>query len=230
MAFGAAAFAAPAAGPSSAGPGAAHSPATGPPAPGQAAPDDAAPAPVKASRVHVPKNVGDLASSLRSLRQDPAQPTPEEQQAQGDPLTSIIGYMSDASSGLGQFRTDRPVQGKQQAAVQDLDVLIKKIEEEMKGGNGGGNPNPTRPMQASVIAKGPGGSGPLHDPHAGTKSWGELPAKEREQILQSQTEGFPAGFENVLASYYQRLAQEKVSDGSGDKPADASPTAPQGGQ
>ena len=34
----------------------------------------------------------------------------------------------------------------------------------------------------------------------------------REQIMQSKTEGFPPGYESLLQSYYQRLAQEKVGD------------------
>ena len=50
----------------------------------------------------------------------------------------------------------------------------------------------------------------MHDARAGTHQWGELSAKEREQITQSQTEGFPPGYEAVLSSYYNRLAQEKV--------------------
>ena len=54
-------------------------------------------------------------------------------------------------------------------------------------------------------------SGPLHDAQAGTRVWGQLPPKEREKILQSQTEGFPAGYESVLANYYSRLAQEQVA-------------------
>lgn len=49
------------------------------------------------------------------------------------------------------------------------------------------------------------------DPKQGDKNWANLPAKQREQILQSQTEGFPPGYERILQSYYQRLSEEKVS-------------------
>ena len=111
------------------------------------------------------------------------------------------------------------MQTKQKQVVGELDTLIKDMEAKMKSGNGGGNPNPTQPMQKSVLAKGPGGSGPLHDPRAGTKKWGDLTPKEREQITQSQTEGFPPGYETVLSSYYNRLAQEKVgTDNATDGP------------
>src|SRR5207237_435646 len=36
------------------------------------------------------------------------------------------------------------------------------------------------------------------------------PPRQRDAIIQSKTEGFPPGYESLLQSYYQRLAQEKV--------------------
>src|SRR5438132_602456 len=65
---------------------------------------------------------------------------------------------------------------------------------------------------------GPGGQGEMHDPKAGANQWGQLPAKERDQILQAGNEGFPPGYEKVLAGYYQRLSQEKVTDDSSAEP------------
>ncbi len=124
-------------------------------------------------------------------------------------------------------KTDLPVQTKQKQVVGELDTIIKQMEEQMKSGSGGGgNPNPTKPMPKSVLAKGPGGSGPLHDPRAGTKQWGDLSPKEREQITQSQTEGFPPGYEAVLSSYYNRLAQEKVGSDSAVEGPTTKPIGP----
>ena len=130
--------------------------------------------------------------------------------APSDPIGPIADQMQDVVGDLHQMKTDTPVQEKQKEVVGALDVVIKQLEAQCKG-NGGGNPNPTKPMNRSVLAKGPGGSGPLHDAQAGTRVWGQLPPKEREKILQSQTEGFPAGYESVLANYYSRLAQEQVT-------------------
>jgi hypothetical protein len=128
-----------------------------------------------------------------------------------DPIQSINRHMGGIVADLSDKQTDQPVQIKQKQVVGELDTVIKQLEEQMKkSGSGGGNPNPTKPMPKSILAKGPGGSGPLHDPRAGTKQWGDLSPKEREQITQSQTEGFPPGYESVLSSYYNRLAQEKV--------------------
>jgi hypothetical protein len=141
-----------------------------------------------------------------------------------DPIQSIDRHVGRIVGELADAKTDLPVQSQQKKVVGELDTIIKQLEEQMKAGSGSGsNPNPTKPMQKSILAGGPGGSGPLHDPKAGQRAWGDLPAKEREQILQSQTEGFPPGYEAVLSSYYNRLAQEKVSsDNPG--PAAAGPT------
>jgi hypothetical protein len=143
-----------------------------------------------------------------------------------DPISSIDRHVGRIVGELADAKTDLPVQYQQKKVVGELDTIIKQLEEQMKSGSGSGsNPNPTKPMQKSQIAGGPGGSGPLHDPKAGSHAWGDLPAKEREQILQSQTEGFPPGYEQVLSSYYNRLAQEKVSSDNGTTaPAANGPT------
>jgi hypothetical protein len=52
----------------------------------------------------------------------------------------------------------------------------------------------------------------LSDPKASEKAWGNLSPKERQQILQSKTDGFPAGYESLLQTYYKRLAAEQVTD------------------
>ncbi len=135
-----------------------------------------------------------------------------------DPIETIGRHMGRISSELADAQTGLPVQTQQQKVIGDLDAVIKQLEAQSKSGGSGSNPNPTKPMQKSVLAGGPGGSGPLHDPKSGTRQWGDLPPKEREQILQSQTEGFPPGYEAVLSSYFNRLAQEKVGS---DTPAPA---------
>jgi hypothetical protein len=59
-----------------------------------------------------------------------------------------------------------------------------------------------------VLAGGPGGVGDLNAPRSSRRKWAELTPKERERILQSRTEGFPAGYEEILGEYYRRLATE----------------------
>ena len=118
--------------------------------------------------------------------------------------------MSVIADNLDHQQTDQPVQTQEKQVVSQLDQLIAQLNQQCNGSGGSSN-NPTKPMADSKITRGPGGSGPMHDPQAGTKQWGQLPPKEREKILQSQNDGFPPGYESVLSSYYSRLAQEQVA-------------------
>ena len=135
-----------------------------------------------------------------------------------DPLRYLSGDMGYIVTDLSALKTDKPVQVKQERVVARLDELIKMLEKSCKGGAGGGA-NPNKPLNDSILAKGPGGQGAMIDPKQGDKQWASLPEKQREQILQSQTEGFPPGYERILQSYYQRLSEEKV--GGDAAPADA---------
>jgi hypothetical protein len=133
---------------------------------------------------------------------------------QQDPLKYISGDMTVIHADLTAERTDKPVQVKQERVVQQLDVLIAMLEKECKNGGAGGSANPSRPLASSVIAGGPGGQGEMINPDDQTKQWGNLPPRQRQAIMQSQTEGFPAGYEAILQSYYKRLAQEQTADES----------------
>ena len=135
-----------------------------------------------------------------------------------DPLKYISGDMTGIVKDLSAYMTDKPVQTKQENVVLRLEALIKELEKQCKGA-GGASPNPSKPLARSQIAGGPGGQGDMIDPRQGDKQWAALPPKQREQILQSRTEGFPPGYEAILQSYYRRLSQEQVTpDGVGIGP------------
>jgi hypothetical protein len=162
-----------------------------------------------------------LRHGLRMKLVPPPAPKPAEDGE--DPLAAITEKMTDVVGDLAELKTDHPVQEKQRQVIAKLDEIIMQLEKQKsKSGTGGGN-NPTKPMADSVIAKGPGGIGDLRDPKSGTRNINNLPAKERDAILQSKTEGFPPGYENLLQSYYQRLAQEKVNDDAAKTPARPNP-------
>jgi hypothetical protein len=145
-----------------------------------------------------------------------------------DPFKHIEGDMSHVVGELTAFKTDKPVQQVQDKVTTRLDALIKQLDKECNSGGGGGGGG--KPLGRSILAKGPGGQGAMHDPKAGDKQWASLPPKQREQILQSRTEGFPPGFESLLQSYYQRLAQEQVGgDDAQPAPAGEGDAAPASG-
>ena len=145
---------------------------------------------------------------------DPQELANEDAARQKDPLKYLTGDMSDVTGELSQLRTGKPVQDKQGQIVSRLDELIEMLEKQSQSsgsGSGSASANPSSPMKDSKIAGGPGGIGDLHAPKDGKKEWVRLPPKERDAILQSRTEGFPPGFEDLLRSYYLRLAEERVA-------------------
>jgi hypothetical protein len=139
-----------------------------------------------------------------------------------DPLRFLASDMKNIAGDLTATKTDKPVQDKEQKVVDRLNQLIAMLEQQKSGLGRSSSRNPTKPRADSVISQGPGGQGPMIDPKAGDKQWGQLPAKQREQILQSKTDGFPPGYEAMLQSYYQRLAREQMAD---EKPAANSTTS-----
>lgn len=132
-----------------------------------------------------------------------------------DPLKDLAQDMDAVVRDLAHEQTGRDVQAKQIAIVEKLDKLIALLDEAMKkacSGGAGSSRNPTKPLQDSVIRGGPGGVGELLAPGTSRKDWGNLPPKEREKILNSRTDGFPAGYEAILESYYRRLAEEQAGE------------------
>ncbi len=144
-----------------------------------------------------------------------------------DPLGDVIADMQVAGGRLGKLLTDKPTQHKQKDAVDKLDALIKLLEEKRGQQSNNSNANPDKPAEESTIIGGPGGSGPLHAARRNGNSWGNLPAHKRQEILQSMTEGFPSHYQQILARYYQRLAEEKPASEDADGPAPSKqPPAP----
>jgi hypothetical protein len=144
--------------------------------------------------------------------------------AEKDPIGKIAGKMGKSAELLAELRTNDPTQTVQKKIIIDLDAFIEELEKQKKKRKSGSNPDPSDPLPDSILAKGPGGQRDLHDPNASARLWGQLPPKERQQILQSQNEGFPAGYEAVLSSYYKHLAQENVGDAPAPGVAPAAPS------
>src|SRR4051794_896758 len=79
----------------------------------------------------------------------------------GTPLEDITHDMKVSANQLSKKVTAKPTQQPQQEAVDKLDSLIAKLEEERKklSGRGQSTANPTMPANASNIMSGPGGMG-----------------------------------------------------------------------
>jgi hypothetical protein len=146
------------------------------------------------------------------------------------PLKTLARRMTVIHEDLSQYETDDPVQNRERQVVKSLDELIAALERKCSGLGKGNRPNGGR--KASIIAKGSPAFGDIHGVDPNARQWGQLPPKLRNEILQSTTDGFPAGYEALLQSYFQQLAEEKSLDeksttapSSSAPPADDKPAA-----
>ena len=98
--------------------------------------------------------------------------------------------------------------------ISRLDVMIAALEKKT-GGKGGGLGG-DKPAEKSTLKKGKMQNGNLRAVKNEGDRWANLTPKEREKVLQSQGEGFPAGYEDVLADYFRKLSKS-------EKPAAAAP-------
>lgn len=143
------------------------------------------------------------------------------QEADDDPIGGLALEMEQVVIDLSGFSTDEPVQGAQKQIVTKLDKLIEELEKESEQSRGGSSSaNPMRPLNDSIIKGGPGGIGDLHAARKTGKQWAELPPHERERIVQSMTEGFPAHYQKILERYYKRLAEETPAGAASEEAAE----------
>ncbi len=137
-------------------------------------------------------------------------PSMMAQEEPPDPISELALEMEEVVIDLSGMTTGEPVQQTQKQIVARLDKLIEELEKESEQQRGGGSgANPSKPMADSMITGGPGGIGDLHAARKTGKQWAELPPHERDRIVQSMTEGFPAHYQKILERYYKRLAEEK---------------------
>lgn len=146
--------------------------------------------------------------------------------ATGSPLEDVTQEMKVATNHLSKKTTDKQTQKPQEEAVSKLDKLIAELEKERQQLGNGVNARPLIPANSSTIRNGPGGMGDLRGAKEQGNRWGDLPAHERDRILQSLTEGFPPHYQAILEAYYKRLAVEKRAEDSDVAPKAAKSDAP----
>lgn len=126
-------------------------------------------------------------------------------------IEEIADDMYLVSGKLSKQETGKPTQETQKEVINKLDNLIALLEKECEACRGQcATANPTRPLADSQIVGGPGGIGELLSPKQSGRKWGELPPHERDRIMQSLTDGFPAHYQQILERYYKRLASEEA--------------------
>lgn len=128
--------------------------------------------------------------------------------------------MQEAIDDLSQGKPKPPALVTQPRILSRLDFMIGELEKKCNGGKGSNNAG-NKPADKSVLRKGKMKEGEMRDVRKDGDRWADIPAKEREKILQSQGAGFPPGYEDVLADYFRKLSKN-------EKPKSAAPAEAEG--
>jgi hypothetical protein len=156
--------------------------------------------------------------------------TPAESAGE-DPLSVVVREMREAQRRIARAESDRRTQAIQQHVVAELDRLIEQAVASDSQSQAArsqtasstttpaaqppqarpGDAKPGTPRAGSTSKRSP--AGPPRQPSEAAKirgmmenAWGELPGKQREQMLQSPVEEFLPQYESLLEDYFKRLA------------------------
>lgn len=131
-----------------------------------------------------------------------------------DSLDEIARMMDDIRRRLALSRAGKVVRDEEDSVVAKLEKMIEELEKQrqqqkQQSGNQGGR-QPSNPLQDSQAAqlKGPG---EVDSKNLGKKDgWGNLPPKERQEVMQQIGRELPAHFRETIEEYFKRLAQDGV--------------------
>lgn len=162
------------------------------------------------------------------------------QQEDDNPLLTIARRMREVGTRIARSDPGADTQSQQEQIVADLDRLIQQARQRCAackpsdkpsqsasrspGGqpkpsqNAGGN-KPTNKPAAVANAKPRGGEARHPDMQqmreAMKQLWGELPPRDREQMIQSPPEEFLPKYELLIEAYFRRLTEQKQDTPAG---------------
>lgn len=130
-----------------------------------------------------------------------------------DTLDEIARMMEDVRRRLALARAGKIVRDEEDEIVAKLEKMIeekeKQQQQQQQAGNSGGS-NPANPMQDSQAAQ-LRGKGEVDPKNIGKEDeWGNLPPKERQEVMQQIGRELPAHFRETIEEYFKRLAQDGV--------------------
>ena len=136
-----------------------------------------------------------------------------------DPFSYLQSDMQSAVVDLKDGVTKPPAEVTQPRILSRFDLLIEELERQ-GGGAGQAGQRANRPAQQSSLMRGPGGQNAMRAPRDDGRDWADLSPKERQKILQSKTDGFPAGYDEILADYFRRVARAQEAATAGEDEAE----------
>ncbi|MGI8980388.1 MAG: hypothetical protein ACR2FY_14265 [Pirellulaceae bacterium] len=127
-----------------------------------------------------------------------------------DSLDEIARLMSDVGRRLDLARAGKKVRDEEESIVAKLEKLIEEKEKQQQQQQQQQQQS-SNPAQDSTPAGGPRGKGEVDPKNIGKKDgWGNLPPKERQEVLQQIGRELPAHFRETIEEYFRRLAQDGV--------------------
>lgn len=132
-----------------------------------------------------------------------------------DSLDEVARLMDDIRRRLDLGRAGKKVRDEEEQVIAKLEKMIEEMEEQQKKkedgqpkpGKGTQPGDPAQQSQAMEL-KGPGN---VDSKAVGKKDgWGNLPPKERQEVLQQIGRDLPAHFRETIEEYFKRLAQDGV--------------------
>ncbi|MBN1491871.1 MAG: hypothetical protein JXA69_18310 [Phycisphaerae bacterium] len=149
----------------------------------------------------------------------------ELQQRRAGGLGDVADLMGYAGRQLNAGLFDRPVTEAQTRAIELLDALIEATEaqeqqaaaqQSVPDGQQQDSSNraaeaPSKPAEQSTLPQGARDGGPLRPSPVARpgEAWGAMPARQREQILQSLRENYPSRYRDLVEQYYRQLGREE---------------------
>ena len=132
-----------------------------------------------------------------------------------DSLDEIARLMDDVQRRLDLGRAGKKVRQEEDDVIAKLDKMIEELEEQLKqqqqqAGAAGGSASPSSPRADSTPGgvKGPGNVDPKD---LGRRAdWGDLPPKERQEVLQQIGKDLPAHYRETIEEYFRKLARDGV--------------------
>jgi hypothetical protein len=135
-----------------------------------------------------------------------------------DSLDEIARMMDDIRRRLALARAGKVVRDEEDEVIKKLEKMIDDLEQQrqmkqqqkQQSKNAKSTRQPNSPMQDSQRAE-LKGAGDVDPKNNGKRDgWGNLPPKERQEVLQQIGRELPAHFRETIEEYFKRLAQDGV--------------------
>lgn len=130
-----------------------------------------------------------------------------------DSLDHIARRMDDIRRRLDLGKANTKTRSVQDGVIASLDKLIEEMQRQQQQqnqqagiGRGQGQPTPAQPAPDSAPLAGRG-PGEVTKKNIGQQSgWGNLPPKQRDEVLQQIGQEFPAHYRDIIEQYFRELA------------------------